>query len=76
MILMRNKTHIYIFGLIVFCSAILTGTSLILGSPYYKLFGGILIIEGRRMLRSVGSKRDRLTIRQLRRKQRVEGKKS
>ena len=44
MILMRNKTHIYIFGLIVFCSAILTGTSLILGSPYYKLFGGVLII--------------------------------
>lgn len=41
---MRNKTHIYIFALIVFCSAILTGTSLILGSPYYKLFGGVLII--------------------------------
>ena len=42
---MQNKTHIYIFGLIVFCSAILTGTSLILGSPYYKMFGGVLIIS-------------------------------
>jgi len=39
-----NKNHIYIFALLVFCSAILTGTSLILNSPYYKLFGGILII--------------------------------
>lgn len=28
----------------VFCSAILTGTSMILNSPYFKLFGGVLII--------------------------------
>jgi hypothetical protein len=28
----------------VFCSAILTGTSLILNSPYYKMFGGVMII--------------------------------
>jgi len=39
-----NKNHIYFFGLLVFCSAILTGTSLILNSPYYKVFGGVLII--------------------------------
>jgi hypothetical protein len=41
---MMNKNHIYFFGLIVFCSANLTGVSLILGSPYYKFFGGILLI--------------------------------
>ena len=29
----------------VFCSAILTGTSLILNSPYYKMFGGVLLIS-------------------------------
>ena len=40
-----NNTHIYIFGIIVFCSAILTGTSLILNSPYYKVFGGVLLIS-------------------------------
>ena len=34
------------------------------------VFGGVLTIEGRRMLRSVGSKRDRRIIRRLRRKQR------
>ena len=55
---MRNKTHIYIFGLIVFCSAILTGTSLILGSPYYKFFGGILIIGYTLLQMLVGIERD------------------
>ena len=40
-----NNTHIYIFGIIVFCSSILTGTSLILNSPYYKMFGGVLLIS-------------------------------
>jgi len=44
MILMNN-THIYIFGIVVFCSSILTGTSMILNSPYYKVFGGILLIS-------------------------------
>tara|TARA_R110002020_G_scaffold350491_1_gene563925 strand:+ start:336 stop:662 length:327 start_codon:yes stop_codon:yes gene_type:complete len=34
------------------------------------VLGGVLTIEGRRMLRSVGSKRDRRIIRRLRRKQR------
>jgi|TARA_R100001443_G_scaffold116667_2_gene137934 hypothetical protein len=41
---MKNKNHIYFFGIMVFCSAILTGTSLILNSPYYKMFGGVMII--------------------------------
>tara|TARA_R100000231_G_scaffold352_1_gene596 strand:+ start:810 stop:989 length:180 start_codon:yes stop_codon:yes gene_type:complete len=40
-----NKNHIYIFGIIVFCSAILTGTSLLLNAPYYKMFGGVLLIS-------------------------------
>lgn len=35
------------------------------------VLGGVLIIEGQRMLRSVGSKRDREIIRYLRRKQRL-----
>ena len=39
------------------------------------VLGGVLIIEGRRMLRSVGSKRDRAVIRHLRKKQRAESKK-
>ena len=42
---LMNKNHIYIFGIMVFCSAILTGTSLILNSPYYKMFGGVLLIS-------------------------------
>ena len=41
---MKNKNHIYFFGLMVFCSAILTGTSMILNSPYFKIFGCVLII--------------------------------
>ena len=40
-----NKNHIYIFSIMVFCSAILTGTSLILNSPYYKMFAGVLLIS-------------------------------
>jgi hypothetical protein len=40
------------------------------------VFGGVLIIEGRRMLRSVGTKKDRAVIRHLRRKRRAEDKKS
>ena len=55
---MKNKGHIYFFGLIVFCSAILTGTSLILGSPYYKFFGGILIIAYTLLQMLVGIERD------------------
>ena len=43
-LVMKNKNHIYFFGIMVFCSAILTGTSMILNSPYFKLFGGVLII--------------------------------
>ena len=40
-----NKTHVYIFGILVFASSILTGTSLILNSPYYKMFAGVLLIS-------------------------------
>ena len=68
-----------------------TGATLFLGGVYLStqdqvktqggqlpcfVLGGVLIIEGRRMLRSVGSKRDRAVIRHLRRKQRAKRKKS
>ena len=53
-----NKNHIYFFGLLVFCSAILTGTSLILNSPYYKVFGGVLIIGYTVLQMLVGIERD------------------
>tara|TARA_R100000951_G_scaffold107171_1_gene102313 strand:+ start:56 stop:241 length:186 start_codon:yes stop_codon:yes gene_type:complete len=41
---MNYKKHVYFFGVIVFISALLTGTCLICNIPYYKTFLGILII--------------------------------
>ena len=41
---MNYKKHVYFFGIIVFISALLTGTCLIYNIPYYKTFLGILII--------------------------------
>ena len=41
---MNYKKHVYFFGIIVFISALLTGTCLIANIPYYKTFLGILII--------------------------------
>ena len=53
---------------------IAAGVTLLLGGVYLAtpcfVFGGVLTIEGRRMLRSVGTKRDRVIIRHARKSQR------
>ena len=41
---MNYKKHVYFFGVIVFISALLTGTCLIYNIRHYKTFLGILII--------------------------------
>ncbi len=53
-----NRNHIYFFGILVFCSAILTGTSMILSSPYSGIFGGVLIISYTMLQMLIGVQKD------------------